>query len=173
MASPRKPNTKRPDFATEKESLHQKFGSLPSDLDVIWSLLNKDRLAHAQAGMWGWYRNDTLDMADALMWTHRDAQGLPFYLEVCYLDLNNPSNNGLLDDPKLLAEFPIFSVDPNGLAPVVVELAAQSIKLSNQSLAQIQSAFLQRSEKFHESLRLPLAPEAAWEIISNALAKLL
>lgn len=171
MTSPRKPNTKRSDFASERDSLQQKFGSPPSDIDVVWSLLNKDRLQHAQTGMWGLYRNDTLDMADALMWTHRDARGLRFYLDVCYLDLNNPSNNGLQDDPELLAEFPIFSIDPNGLAPVVVELTAASIKLSGESLQEIQNAFMARSTKLQESLRLPLKPDLAWEMISDAVAK--
>jgi hypothetical protein len=171
MVNPRKPNTNRADFDTEKESLHQKFGRPPSDLDVIWSLLNKERLKHAQAGKWGLYRNDTLDMADALFWTHHDARGLPFYLEVCYLDLNNPSNSGLIDDPKLLAEFPPFSIDPNGMAPVVLALAAKSIKLSGQSPQQVQTDFLARSAKIHESLRLPLSPEKAWTMISDALAE--
>ena len=171
MASPRKPNTKRLDFSAEKDSLHKEFARIPSDLDVIWSLLNKNCLAHAKSGEWGLYRNDTLDMADALMWTHHDASGLPHYLEVCYLDLNGPSNNGLLDDSELLAEFPPFRFDPNGLAPVVVELATKSIKLSGQTIEQVQASFLSRSTTIHESLRLPLEPKKAWEIINAALKK--
>jgi hypothetical protein len=171
MPNPQKPNTQRPDFSAEKDALQKKFSRIPSDLDVLWSLLNKDRLMHAKSGEWGLYRNDTLEMADALMWTHRDASGLSHYLEVCYLDLNDPSNNGLFDDPELLAEFPPFRFDPNGLAPDVVELTAQSIKLSGQNIEQVEANFLSRSATIHKSLHLPLEPKKAWRIISAELKK--
>jgi hypothetical protein len=171
MVSPRKPDTKRADFAEQREELALKFRKAPSDLDVIWALLNKDRLKEMGQRQWGFYRNTTLEMGDALFWTHKDGRGLPYYLEVCYLDLNNPRNSAPYDFPDLLREFPPFSVDLAGLAPSVVTLAAKSIKLLGKSLETVRDDFLKQAQRNYQALHLPLAPQEAWPVIEQALSK--
>lgn len=171
MVRPRKPDTKRADFSDERDALYKIFGLPPSDLDVMWSLLNRDRLRHAQTGQWGLYTNDTLNMADALFWTHRDAQCLPYYLEVCYLDLNNPRNVDLASSPELLLKYPPFSIVPASMAPTVLALAAASIRLSGKSPQQVKIEFLAHATKIHSSLHLPLPPDKAWDLIEAALVE--
>jgi hypothetical protein len=161
--------TDRSGFAEEREMLAKKFGGSPRDIDVLWSLLNKDRLRHANEQKWGLYRNATLDMGDVLRVESRPKDAARFYLEVCYLDLNNPTNYGAMPYPDLQKQFPRWSPDPNGLASgvlVLIDTVADEVDLSIEALHDI---FMEEAKRNHHSLDLPMSPEDAWKILREKL----
>jgi predicted RNA-binding Zn-ribbon protein involved in translation (DUF1610 family) len=82
------------EFETQKADLAKKWGCKPSDADIYWAIYNKQLLEHASKGDWGLYRNTRLDMAELLRREKRVHLALDTYLEVSYLDANEPRNMG-------------------------------------------------------------------------------
>jgi len=152
------------EFAKEKEVLRKRFGGKePSDNDVRWGLLNKQLTEHAKNGDWGLYRNARFQMAEILRGEMKLKEALRTYLEVCYLDLNGPSNTGGMNDPELLKEFPPF--DPNRdsfLAPGVIDLIKRIVLKLKLSKDEVKQIFLEHNSLVGQSLKLPLPPEKSW-----------
>lgn len=161
--------TDRSGFAEEREMLAKKFGGPPRDTDVLWSLLNKDRLRHASDQNWGLYRNSTLEMGDVLRVENRPKDAARFYLEVCYLDLNNPTNYGPTIYPELLKQYPRWSPEPNGLAPGVLSLIDTVADEAELSIEALQGIFMEEAKRNHHSLELPMSPDDAWKILREQL----
>lgn len=161
--------TDRPGFAEEREILALKFGGPPRDTDVLWSLLNKDRLRYANEQNWGLYRNSTLEMGDVLRVESRPKDAARFYLEVCYLDLNNPTNYGSFSNPELLKQYPRWSPDPNGLAPGVLVLIGTVVDEADLSIETLHDIFMGEAKRDHRSLDLPMSPEDGWKILREKL----
>jgi DNA-directed RNA polymerase subunit RPC12/RpoP len=84
----------------EKARLAKRFGKEPSDNDVAWSMLNQDMMEYASQQNWGLFRNAKFQMAEILRKESRLEQALATYLEVCYIDLNGPSNMSGVTDPN-------------------------------------------------------------------------
>ncbi len=149
------------EFAKEKEILRRRFGGKePSDNDVRWGLLNKQLIEHAKNGDWGLYRNSRFQMAEILRGEMKLKEALRTYLEVCYLDLNGPSNTGGMRDPELLKEFPPF--DPNRdsfLAPGVIDLIKRIVLKLKLSKDEVRQIYLEHNSRVGQSLKLPLSPE--------------
>jgi hypothetical protein len=161
--------TDRPGFDEERELLGKKFGSPPRDTDVTWSILNKERLLYSTEQKWGLYRNATLNMGDVLRIENRPSEAARFYLEVCYLDLNKPTNYGPVSYPALLEKHPRWSADPNGLAPGVlglIDTVATKGKLSDETLCDL---FMEQATRIRQSLGLPMSPEDALRILREKL----
>lgn len=161
----------RPGFAEERDLLAnaKKFGSPPRDTDVIWSLLNKERLRHASEQKWGLYRNATLDMGDVLRVENRPRDAVRFYLEVCYLDLNNPTNYGPVSYPELMEKYPRWSADPDGLASGVLSLIDTVAAKGGLSDETLRDLFMEQATRIHQSLGLPMSPDNAWRILCKKL----
>lgn len=159
----------RPGFEAERELLAKKFGGPPSDADVTWGLLNKERLRHGTEQKWGLYRNATLDMGDVLRMEGRTRDAVRFYLEVCYLDLNNPTNYGPIKDAELLARYPRFSPDPNGLASGVLSLLASAYAKASLTELELYALFMEQASMIHQNLGHPMSPGDAWPILREKL----
>lgn len=156
--------------AKERQELEKRFGSKPSDTDIEWSLLNKDILKHAQDRNWGFFRNTKFGMAEILRKEAKLKDALAFYLEVCYLDLNGPSNVGGISDPKLLKEYPAWNPkDDSFLAPGVVSRAIKIIDRVKYDRSSSNELFLSRAMKLKKSLRLPVSPQKAWGLLEKEL----
>jgi len=164
--------TDRPGFDAEKAILTQRFGRSPKDTDVTWSILNKERLCHAAESKWGLYRNNTLDMADVLRVEGRLEGAVRFYLEVCYIDLNGPNNIGPISDPRLRVKYPPFSPDLASLASGVVHLLARACAKTSMTDDALRSIFFTQVVETTIPLDLPVSPEAAWQVIHEALVKI-
>ena len=157
-------------FADEKARLAERFGKEPSNNDVTWSLLNQDMMKYAAQNQWGLFRNAKFEMAEILRKEARIDNALETYLEVCYLDLNGPSNMGGIDDPQLLKEFPPWDPKHLGeLAPGIVDRVAKIIKKTGASQNDLEIMFFSRATKLSNSLHLPVAPSRAWRRIKEAL----
>jgi len=159
------------EFAKEKEILRKRFGGKePSDNDVRWGLLNKQLMEYAKNGDWGLYRNAKFQMAEILRGEMKLKDALRTYLEVCYLDLNGPSNTGGMKDAELLKEFPPF--DPNRdsfLAPGVIDLIKRIVLKLNLTKDEIKKIFVEHNSRIEKSLRLPLSAEKSWQSLEKEI----
>jgi hypothetical protein len=106
--------------------------------DPEWQRLSKQRDDHADARMWGRYRNDTLSMADFLRRQGRLEEALVSFLELCYLDLNGPQNPGKYPDLGLPNFDPARSY---GLAPGVIQRIQIAAKALGYDEARTQVEF--------------------------------
>ena len=159
------------DFAEEKAKLAKRFGREPSDNDVRWSQLNRELLEYARQRNWGFFRNAKFEMAEILRKESKLTDALGFYLEVCYLDLNGPNNTGGTTDRELLRDYPPWNPeDPKAdLAPAILDRASRITQKAEMDRASVEAIYDKRASLLHDSLRLPLAPAAAWPRIREAL----
>lgn len=161
-------------FESRKEALRKKFGGKdPSDHDVQWGLLNEDLLNHAKSGQWGLYRNTRFQMAEILKKENKLKDALRTYLEVCYLDLNGPSNTGGRNDPELLKEFPPFdpSEENSFLAPGVIDRIQRIVKKLDAKKGDVRKKFLEHNTRIEKAMRLPVAPTDCWSKIEDEVWK--
>ncbi len=151
----------REGYDEERERLRAKFGGEPRPEDVLWGLLNRERVHYAQEWKWGLYRNATFGMGEVLRIENRPSEALRFFLEVCCFDLNGPSNSGFISDPDLRRRYPPFTPDPHGIAPGVlgrVSTLQSALLLSDPDL---HARFLEVATELTQRLGLPLAPDDA------------
>jgi len=150
-----------PEYRQMSAKLRVNRGTEPSVEDVCWALPNERSLQHARKRDWGLYRNEKLDMAGVLEYEDRLRDALQMYLEICYLDVNGPTNGG----------GPRASFDPTQafIAPGIIwEVRELSDNLGLET-AEVKSLFIERGEIVHHSLRLPIAPAKAWDQIELEL----
>lgn len=152
-----------------KTKLREKFGREPADHDVQWAIYNKELMEHARNGDWGLYRNVRFNMAEILRKESRDKDALSTYLEVCYLDLNGPSNTGGLDDPELLQQYPPFDRKLAFLAPAILSRINGLVKKLELDNARTKAIFDKVAALQHKNLPLPMSPDRAWRKLKKEL----
>jgi len=155
----------------ERDRLREQFGREPSENEIKWYRLNNRLLEHMNAFQWGLYRNDRLSMGNILAREGRYLDALDVYLEVCYLDLNGPTNCGTLD-PQILEQFPPFNPKEATLAPGVIVDINDLLKQQELSKRDASARFLEVASKVHRLLNLPLAPDKAWRQLSKDLNRI-
>ncbi len=164
--------------AKAKEILKKQLGGRePSKEEILWKLLNDELLEHAKNRDWGLYRNTRLDMATVLRGRMNLDEALQIYLEVCYLDLNGPSNSGritlVLEDgtreTNLVEASPFFHSADAFLAPEIIATVRQiasRLRVVNDSIKKV---FIEHNSPVWQSLRLPLSPEQCWISLDKEL----
>ncbi|MGD0517238.1 MAG: hypothetical protein ABSA26_06845 [Thermoguttaceae bacterium] len=80
----------------ETKLLSQKLGREPTHDEVDWSRLEKDLADHAARANWSSYRRARSNMGDILRKGQKWQEALMTYLEVAYLDLNEPRDHDAL-----------------------------------------------------------------------------
>jgi predicted RNA-binding Zn-ribbon protein involved in translation (DUF1610 family) len=164
-------------FDEERRQLTQKFGTEPGYNDVIWSLLNKEIVAHTSSQHWALYRNTLFEMGELLRSENKCSSALDRYFEVCYLDLNGCSNFGDLrgiPPESLLDENgnQIKAFDParGDLFPGVLQRIEQILEGSAMmNRAEIREKFLNVTARLEQSLNLPLGRKDAWKTLEAEL----
>ena len=84
-------------------------------------------------------------------------------MEVCYIDVNGPSNMGGFNDPQFLKRYPPFDPKQSFLAPAVityVQKLSDELKLSDEGLKDL---FIEVANINYISLKLPVDPMSAWK----------
>jgi predicted RNA-binding Zn-ribbon protein involved in translation (DUF1610 family) len=147
--------------------LRQRFGREPSSNDVEWALLTEQSLDHARDKNWGLYRNTRFALAEVLVAEDKLAPALDLLLEVCFLDLNGPSNHGAVTDPELLRLFPPFDPTSGDLAPGILARVEQAVRRLDYSNDTLKARFLTIADKLSRSLHLPLNPAKAWRVLAK------
>jgi DNA-directed RNA polymerase subunit RPC12/RpoP len=158
------------EFEREKEALASRFGSIPSENDVLWAIFNRASVTHVSNNDWGLYRNDRLGMAAVLESDQKRVQALEMYLEVCYLDANDPRNRGgMMHDRDLGLEFPAFTPESAVMAPAVVGRVKALADDAGWAATDLREAFLRVAEQVRSSLQVPLTPVQGWSKLAEAL----
>jgi len=161
-------------FDTERKILRKHFGREPFENDIKWGILNKKLMEYAQNGDWGLYRNVRFEMAEILRQEMKFKDALRTYLEICYLDLNGPTNSNILKDEELLKEFPPFDPEHDSfLAPGVIDRIQRILKKLNLKKEQIKLSFIRHNSRVGKSLKLPLLPEQCWDKLEKKLGEAL
>lgn len=155
-------------YEKERDVLRNKFGREPSENDIRWLMLNKSLLKHAQDFQWGLYINARLSMGDILEKESKELEALDTYLEVCYLDVNGPSNCGTRD-PEILREYPPFDPKRAMVAPGVIGYIDKIISSHRLTQEQVEKRFIGLAEHTSEYLKLPVSPESAWETLRKEI----
>ena len=155
-----------------KEKLTKQFGTEASDADVQWRILNEDLMKCAQDQNWGFYRNVILAMGDHVKKAGKDDHALRTYLEVCYIDLNGPSNGNKDKSPEILKEYPPFDLKVAFLAPGIIEYIKKLSDKLGYDLPKIKEIFMTGAQRHYESLKIyPLKPEECWPKVEAELKK--
>lgn len=159
------------EFKRLKKKLRDRFGKEPSDNDVMWAKYNNELLEHGANMDWGLYRNTRFKMGELLRKEGRKNQALLTLLEVCYLDLNGPSNSNKYKDAEMIKKFPPFDPKTGFLAPGVVQIIKSLIKESDMDLSKLKSVYIKHVSRIKNSLKLPLSLEESWGKIKKELQK--
>lgn len=128
------------------------------DYDQAWRELVAEGIRHAAARDWGFYASTRFNMAKQLREEGKNRQSLEMYLEVCYLDLNDPGNNGIPWSPRT-----------GVIPPVAVEEIGELAAASDLGLAELEVEFIAIGNRVQSHIRTPLAPEKAWLKLCKAL----
>jgi DNA-directed RNA polymerase subunit RPC12/RpoP len=149
-----------PEYEQARIALNNEAGSEPSDQQIKWRILTNLRSQHAQEGNWGLFRNDTLLMGDVMKGVPDMQRSLEYYLQVCYLDVNGPSNTGGYQS----TEFPAFSPDTGSafVAPAVIDYIKGIAETEKHPVEQVKQIFMAANRPLHKKLGLPLSPQEAW-----------
>jgi hypothetical protein len=157
------------EYKKEKAKLSKIQGREPSAYDVLWSLANQHLIQHAKRGDWGLYRNTKFEMARILQLEDETIRALQVYLEICYLDLNGPSNTGGTTDPALLREYPPFELKYASLAPGIVDYVVKLSEKLGLQQEEIKKLFFETAEINYKNLKLPVKPAKAWDLLKKEL----
>lgn len=167
---------KKVGFDDEKKMLIKKFGREPSDSDVIWGLLNKELIEHSRAQHWGLYRNTIFEMGELLRSESKWSDALKRYFEVCYLDMNGPSNYGDVSDmdqdllrAAIGEEIKPFDPKRGELYSGVLACVEYLVKNLDLDSDKVHTLFMEAIAQIDKALRLPLSPEAAWISLEKEL----
>lgn len=156
-------------FEKEKRALSLRFGCDPSDNDVRWSILNQQLLENSINGNWGLYRNTRLSMGGVLEKEGKFPDSLATYLEVCYLDVNGPSNTGGYQNTELLKKLRAFSPDEAFLAPAVIDRIVELLNQLELSEEDGKRIFYEHNRRVENNLKLPVTINQAWELLSKEI----
>ena len=154
-----------------RTTLKKQFGGKePSEGDVQWALLNQELMEHAAAGDWGLYRNSKLRMAEQLRKEEKFKYSFATFLEVCYLDLNGPRNNGgIRHDEELLRMYPPFSPNESFLAPGLIQVLKRMMGLMAVDLLFVEDLYIEHNQEVCTRLGLPQSPNLNWSKLKAEL----
>lgn len=128
-----------------------------SENDIQWSQLNKESMEYAKSGDWGLYRNTHLYMAYQLKKEKKYEAALQMFLEVCYLDLNGPNNNGY------------FSPDDEAFAPRIIKFIQIEMRRQKLDISKVKGLFIEHADFVGRAMKLSVDPIAAWSRLENEL----
>lgn len=90
-------------------------------------------------------------------------------MEICYLDINGPTNNGNTFDPSLLKKYPPFDPKLGLLAPAIVEYVCEFSDMLNLNIEILKDMFISIAQTNQTNLKLPISPIAAWQKLHKEL----
>ena len=153
-----------------RERLNANLGHEPTNEAVQLYLLHEDAVEHARQKNWGLYCNDLLAIGEILRKQSLLLEALRKYLEVCYIDLSGPQNNGGMQGFSSSPDsYPNFDKSYAMLAPGVVNRcynAAFDLKLNKKQLKEL---FLEVAAGVDKDIRLPVTAAAAWKQLNQQL----
>ena len=149
----------------------------------------KDKLKNAKHRNWGLYRNNICDVGRSFSgearyltntlklaenskykeYIHKfHMQALPLYLQVCYLDLNEPENTSGLNTPDFKPS------KYTSLAPGIIDFIVSTMKVVNIDIVDVEGVYYKcvrelQSAKELRKVKLPVSANGAWKKIGRAI----
>lgn len=158
-------------YRRRREKLNRKLGYEPSESEIEWDSLLWEYETQLTAHKWGLFRNVRLNMCKNLQGRGELKEALKTMCEVCYIDINGPTNHGVDDDPILNEMFsewnPHFSFFDKGSIPFMTYKLAKEADISEDELSEM---FVEVSKQFKTQNRTPIDVEEARQIFMNAIA---
>ena len=139
--------------------------------DKKWSKYDNLLLEHISNGDWGFYRNTRFEMGEFLRKEGGNNDALLTFLEVCYLDLDGPSNGNKTKGAELLKDFPPFNPKEGFLAPGIIKRIKSIIKKLDLNLGEVKSLYLSHTTKIKTNLKLSVDLEKSWLKIKKELLR--
>lgn len=158
------------DYRRVENELRNKWHTQPSTTDVFWFSGMQKAMKQAEKRDWSGYRSEKLHTAEILAALKDYKRAFFLNLEICYIDLNGPTNRGTYGF-KLSAEYPIWDPKFARLAPAIVSRLKQLSKELSYSVSGVESEFMRIATSYHENTRLPVPPRSAWQSLRIALEK--
>lgn len=158
------------DYFRVEAELRRKWNAQPSTKDIFWFSGMQKAIKQAELLDWSAYRSEKLKTAETLGALRDNFRAFLLYLEICYLDLNGPTNRGTFGF-KLSAEFPIWDLQFAWLAPAVVSRLRVLSKELGYSLSEVETEFIRIATSYHQNTGLPVSPVSAWKSLRLALEK--
>jgi len=140
-------------FLNERKNMDTKF----SDMDIIWSILNKLSLIEFKKLNLGIHSNIHRDMADILIKENKPHQALEEFMYVAFLDINGSMNSA--QNLKDAFDSATGFVAP-GIKNQILNLK-ENLSLDDIKLKEIFINTCKKRCKFNT----PLSPEKAWSKI--------
>lgn len=128
-----------------------------SENDKQWSQLNKESIEYAKSRDWGLYRNTRLYMAYQLKKEKKYEAALQMFLEVCYLDINGPDNNGY------------FSPDEGTFYPGIIRFIQIEMRRQKLDISKVKGLFIEHADFVGRAMKLSVDPIAAWKRLEKEL----
>src|SRR5262249_6336516 len=126
-------------------------------------------LEHYKNKNWGFYTNTRFKMAEILRKERRLKAALYIYLEICYIDLNGPTNS-MGRSPELLKQYPSFD-NLSFLADAIVGITQNVIEETGTSKEEVKTIFLTYNARIQKSLQTPRTPEQCWPLLEQEIWK--
>lgn len=153
-------------FEQTKENLKMKIGRVPTEKEVALEIIESLGYHYFQNLDMGLFRNTILEKGDIFNLFGDFRNALIMYLELCYIDLNGPSNRGSFrNNLESLKEYPPFNSRDSRmvfLAPGIITNIEQISKEMNLSKEDIKQIFFEHNQIVEKSRRLPLSVQDAW-----------
>jgi len=159
-------------FDQVKENLKMKMGSEPSEKDVALEIVDNLGYHYFKNLDMGLFRNTILEKGDIFKVSGDLKNALIMYLELCYIDLNGPSNRSSINFPELLEKYPAFNPKNSSevfLAPGIISYIKQISKEMNLSIDDIKQIFFEHNQIVEKSKKLPLPVQDAWLNLESEL----
>ena len=137
--------------------------------EEVWTRCNQQLLEAAKNDKWGLYRNVRLKMAQLLHLRGQFKDALETYLEVCYLDLNGPTNVAESKGAMRSARDCAFSKRQAFLAPAVLDWASEIASDLGMSASNLEKAFVEVARAQQQHLHLPVSTQEGWRKLSSEI----
>ncbi len=151
-----------------RSALVSRGNKSPSDLDIKLEQLKVSIPKLASEFNWGLYRNAKLGVGDVLKKQGDSLEALDMYLEVCFVDLNGPSNCGTTD-PEVLKMCPPFDPKMAFLAPGVIGYIEGLAKKLKLDIGDLETRFMEVSREDSLDFSPKITPKQAWKKLNKEI----
>lgn len=155
------------DYQEMEKALTKKWGFKPGFGDVSWNLWTKIQAEYAQEGNWRSYRSAFLSKAHGLELENRKDHSLDCYLLAFYLGVNGPNDSGLY--AAVGQRVPFFDPSQPIDDLMVIRNVIEVVHLLKMEEASFKSYFLELAEKVGHTMRLPVSPNQAWNMLESSM----
>ena len=157
-------------FAQSKSDLNTKFGTVASDGDINWRLLNEDLIQHSSMQNWGHYRNTVFQMGEQLRKEGKFSASLEKFLLVCYIDICGPNNISTPLGKKHEYGQKPFTKRSFCLAPGVTKRIEKSAIKAKFDIKKLREMFYKLEEDYKQAIPFTQSAKKSWGKLKSEIS---